>query len=192
MPARFVNLSVVCISLMMMPLARGDDSRAATQPAAAPVKPLANFERLIGTWRGDAHFSNNAPLRTRVSYEYGVGDQLVKVKSYTLNDQGEATLVFETFIYRHPRDNAVRFASISNGGGVYDGTVRGTRDELTFEWTAYLQDRKTDYKQSLKLKGDDAYQWTVWQKAPDGAWKQIIDAELKRESTSAASASGAR
>src|SRR5687767_9437649 len=167
---------------LVSPPVQADDSRAATQPAAAPVNPLAGFERLIGTWRGDAHFTNNAPLRTRVSYEYGVGEQVVKAKSFTLNDQGQATLVFETFIYRHPRDQAIRFISVSNGGGVYDGTVAGTRDELAFEWCAYLQDRKTDYRQSLKFKGDDAYQWTVWQKATDGQWKQIIDAELKRES----------
>jgi hypothetical protein len=153
----------------------------------APAKPLAMFERLSGTWRGDAHFTGNAPLRTRVSYEYGVGNQLFKAKSFTLNDKGQATLVFETFIFLHPRDKAVRFVSISNGGGVYDGTVGGTRDELTFQWSAYLQDRQTEYKQALKFKSDDAYQWTVWQKAPDGEWKQIIDAELKRESPAAAS-----
>ena len=186
------SVRIICAAFLalfsVLSPARGDDSRAATQPAAAPVKPLANFERLVGTWRGDAHFTGNAPLRTRVSYEFGVGQQLVKGKSFTLNDKGEATLVFETFIYRHPRDQAVRFVSISNGGGVYDGTVQGTRDELTFQWSAYVQDRKTDYKQTLKFTSDDAYQWTVWQKSPDGTFKQIIDAELKREATTPVSA----
>ncbi len=189
--AHVVWAALLAVSIVSIP-ARADDSRAATQPAVAPVKPLANFERLVGTWRGDAHFTGNAPLRTRVSYEYGVGEQLFKGKSYTLNDKGEATLVFETFIYRHPRDRAVRFVSISNGGGVYDGTVAGSRDELTFQWSAYVQDRRTEYKQSLKFKSDDAYQWRVWQKAADGEWKQIIDAELKREAATAVSASGAR
>jgi hypothetical protein len=168
---------------------RADDSRAATQPAnAAKDKPLAMFQRLVGTWRGDAHWSNNELLRTRVSYEYGVGEQVLKSKSFVIDDKGQATLVFESFIYFHPRDKAIRFVSISNGGGVYDGAVSGTMDVLTFLWSAFMQDRKTDYKQTLKFAGDDAYQWTVWQKAADGTWKQIIDAELKRESATAASA----
>ena len=92
----------------------------------------------------------------------------------------------------HPRDKQFRFISISNGGALYEGTVNGTRDELNFQWSAYLQDRKTDYKQALKMKSDDAYQWTVWQKAPDGAWKQIIDAVLTREPATAVSATSAR
>src|SRR5687768_7359908 len=175
-----MTCAAILVLVSVLSPARGDDSRAATQPSTAPVKPLANFERLVGTWRRDAHCTGNPPLRTRVGYEFGVGQQLVKGKSFTLNDKGEATLVFETFIYRHPSDQTVRFVSISNAGGVYDGTVQGTRDELTFQWSAYLQDRKTDYKQTLKFTSDDAYHWTVWQKSPEGgAFKQIIDAELK-------------
>jgi hypothetical protein len=165
-----------------------DDSRAATQPSQVQPNPISIFDRLIGTWRGEAKWSNGEALRTRVSYEYGVGNQLMKGKSFVLSPDGEATLVFETFSYFHPQDKAVRFVSISNAGSIYDGTVSGTPDEVKFEWSAFLQERKTDYKQVLKFKGDDAYQWTVWQKTPAGEWKQIIDAELKRESTPAASA----
>jgi hypothetical protein len=181
---------IVALCLMTGPARlTADDSRAATQPAATPDRPLAIFQRILGTWRGDAHWSNGEELHTRVRYEYGVGEHVVKVASFVVKQQSsDATLVYETFIWHHPRDKQLRFISISNGGALYEGTVAGSRDELNFEWSAYLQDRKTDYKQALKMKGDDAYQWTVWQKAPDGAWKQIIDAVLTREPATAASA----
>ena len=184
--------TVLVISLLSWPLL-ADDSRAATQPSATPDRPLAVFQRILGTWRGEAHWSNGEELRTRVKYEYGVGEHVVKVSSFVVKSQsGDATLVYETFLWHHPRDKQLRFISISNGGSLYEGTVNGTRDELIFQWSAYLEDRQTEYKQALKMKTDDAYQWTVWQKAPDGAWKQIIDAVLTRQPATAVSATSAR
>ena len=191
--SRRMVIAIVLCTLLLGSRLRGDDSRAATQPSATPDKPLAVFQPFLGTWRGDAHWSNGEELRTRVKYEYGVGEQVVKVSSFVVNEQSkDATLVYETFIWHHPRGKQLRFISISNGGALYEGTVDGSRDGLNFQWSAYLQDRTTDYKQSLKVKGDDAYQWTVWQKAPDGAWKQIIDAVLTREPAAAVSATGGR
>ena len=188
-----IGLLVTLVLFVTCLRTEADDSRAATQPAATPQRPLAVFQRILGTWRGEAHWSNGEELRTRVKYEYGVGEHVVKVSSFVVKQQShEATLVYETFIWHHPRDKQLRFISISNGGALYDGTVTGTRDELTFQWSAYLQDRQTDYKQSLKMKGDDAYGWTVWQKSPDGEWKQIIDAVLTREPAAAMSATSAR
>jgi hypothetical protein len=192
MPVRFTVCAALLATLSLIPPVAADDSRAATQPSATPGKPLAIFERIVGTWRGEAHWSNGEQLHTRVSYEFGVGDHLVKVRSFVVKESGDATLVYETFVWHHPRDKQLRFISISNGGALYEGAVDGTRDALNFQWSAYLQDRRTDYKQALKLKTDDAYQWTVWQKAPDGEWKQIIDAELRRESAAPVSATSAR
>jgi hypothetical protein len=189
---RAVASLLLCCSSFAMPL-WADETRAATQPSTTPDKPLAIFQRICGTWRGQAHWSNGEELRTRVKYEYGVGEHVVKVSSFVVKQQtSEATLVYETFIWRHPRDKRLRFISISNGGALYEGTVNGTRDALNFQWSAYLQDRKTEYKQALTMKGDDAYQWTVWQQSPAGDWKQIINAVLTREPTAAVSATIAR
>ena len=187
-----ISLVVAVVLLAICPRTDADDSRAATQPSATPDKPLAIFQRILGTWRGEAHWSNGEELRTRVKYEYGVGEHVVKVSSFVVKQSGEHTLVYETFVWHHPRDRQLRFISISNGGALYEGTVTGTRDELMFQWSAYLQDRKADYKQSLKMKGDDAYGWTVWQKSPAGQWKQIIDAVLTREPATPRSARRAR
>jgi hypothetical protein len=159
--------------------ARADVSRATTQPSAQD-KPLALFERFIGTWLGEAKWANGEPMRTRIVYEYGVGERVIEVHSFVIDPAGDAKHVYDTFAYLHPRDGQIRFVSISNAGGVYDGTVSGTRDQIIWEWSAYLGDRTAQYKQTLRMLNDDAYQWTVWQKAGE-EWQQIIDAEIKRE-----------
>src|SRR5262245_27886391 len=113
MSLRFTPVVALCLLLTSGPL-WADDSRAATQPSATPEKPLAVFQRILGTWRGDAHWSNGEELRTRIKYEYGVGEQVVKVSSFVVKQQSsDATLVYETFIWHHPRDKQLRFISIS-------------------------------------------------------------------------------
>lgn len=173
---RLIHLLVV-LALTSTSFA-GDLSPAATQPASS--KPVAIFDRLLGTWLGE-HRGTGEGFNSRVVYERGIADQLVKGRSYVVNDKGDATLRYETFIYYHPRDNQLRSISVGSTGGIFDGTVAGTRDELSFEFSAYLKDQKSDYRQTIRFLSDDRYQWTVSQKGPDG-WKQVIEGQFNRES----------
>jgi len=175
---RFVALIVV--TALAGACLAGDLSPAATQPAAS--KPVAIFDRLLGIWQGE-HKGTGEASHARVVYEAGISDQLVKGRSYTVNDKGEATLRYETFIYYHPRDKQLRSISVGSTGGIFDGTVGGTRDELSFEFSAYLRDQKVDYRQTIRFLSDDRYQWTVWQKQADEGWKQVIEGQFVREST---------
>jgi len=155
----------------------GDLSPAATQPAGA--NPAAIFDRLIGTWLGD-HQGTGEADRARVVYESGIADQLIKCRSFTVNRHGEPKLRYETFIYYHPGLKQLRSISVGSTGGVFDGSVAGTRDELHFEFSAYLKDQKVDYRQSIRFLGDDRYEWLVWQKQGD-EWKKVIEGTFTRE-----------
>jgi hypothetical protein len=157
----------------------GDLTPAATRPASN--KPAAIFDRLVGAWLGD-HAGTGEADRARVVYEAGIADQLVKCRSYTVNGKGEAKLRYETFIYYHPRDKQLRAISVGSTGGIFDGSVGGTRDELLFEFSAYLKDDRVDYKQSIRFLSDDRYQWTVWQKQGED-WKQVIEGTFTRDAS---------
>lgn len=170
-------IPVVTIALTATCLG-GDLSPAATQPASQ--KPIAIFDRLIGSWLGE-HKGTGESFRARVVYEPGIADQLLRGRSYVINEKGDASLRYETFIYYHPRDKQLKSISVGSTGGIFDGTVAGTRDELSFEFSAYLKDQKSDYKQTIRFLSDDRYQWIVWQKGPDG-WKQVIEGKFSRES----------
>ena len=179
------RIALILAFLGSIALADDKTSRAATQPAEPP-KPLAALDRLVGSWRGEHAWANSEPLRMRVVYERGVGEQLLKGRSYVFkDDKSDPTLVYESIIFFHPRDNSIRFFSISSGGAVYDGTIVAHGDEITCEWQAFKGEQVVEYKQAMKFTSNDRYQWTVWQKTSEG-WVQAIDAPLTRETTTAA------
>jgi hypothetical protein len=181
----YTRILLVLAALVSACLADDKTSRSATQPTEPP-KPLAVLDRLVGSWRGEHAWANSEPLRMRVVYERGVGDQILKGRSYVFKDpNSDPTLVYESVIFFHPRDNSIRFLSISSGGAVYDGTIMAQGDEITCEWKAFKGEQIVEYKQAMKFSSNDRYQWTVWQKTPDG-WVQAIDAPLARETTTAA------
>jgi hypothetical protein len=162
------------------------DNPTPVNPPAATDKPMAIFQRLLGSWRGE-HRATGESFGARVVYELGIADQVLKGQSFVPGANGDATLRYETFIYYHPRDKTLHSISIGKTGGVFDGTISGTPDELNFEFSAYLRDQKTDYKQTIKFVSDDRYQWTVWQNSSEG-WKQVIEGQFVREAPKAASA----
>ncbi|MEW6252065.1 MAG: hypothetical protein AB1716_15610, partial [Planctomycetota bacterium] len=152
---------------------------AAAAPAAAVEKPLAGFERVIGTWVSKGMWEDASKGGIRVEYEWGLDQRVVNVRSYVISPEGKETRAYETVVGWHPQKKTAVFRSFSRWGALYDGTVRMAGDALEWEWTDYTGDKVAEWRQTLQFSGDE-YVWTVWAKRA-GGWEVAKESTFERQ-----------
>ena len=123
--------------------------------ALAEETPLAPFERLMG---GEWHLEDSYQ-----SFEWGVGRQSVRARSYFLAD-GTAKLVSEGFWYWHPGEKRIRgvFSAIDMPVTLFDYVTRFEGDTMVSELTAYDAAGNPDrYVETWHFVGERAFEWTL-------------------------------
>ena len=136
-------------------------SMAAT--ANAQPNPLEPFERLIG---GEWHLEN-----TYQEFEWGVGRQSVKARSYFIVD-GQAKLVSEGAWYWHPGLQAIKgvFTAIDMPVVVFDYTTRFEGNTMLNDLKAYSENgNETVFKETWQFADNSQFEWKLTSILDDGS-----------------------
>lgn len=118
--------------------------------------PLAPFARLVGGewWLGDDSYQ---------VFEWGVGEQLVKTKSFFVVD-GEPVLVSEGVWFWHPGERAIRgfHVAIEMPVHFFDYTTWFEEDAMVSDLISFGEMGAT-YRETFEITGPDTYVWSLYQ-----------------------------
>lgn len=151
---RFAVGAVTCATFIVAP-------GVAQQSSTDNANPLAGFERLIGG-RWDAGDSRHV-------FEWGVGRQVVRSRSYFVTD-GRERLVSEGMWYWHPEDCVIRgtVVAVEMPVFLFEMETRFVGDTLVSELVTYGE-QGGKYREQWVFSGDTTYEWTLFNTANAGA-----------------------
>jgi len=131
--------------------------------ANSQSNPLQPFERLIG---GQWHFEN-----TYQEFEWGVGRQSVKARSYFITD-GHVKLVSEGAWYWHAGERQTKglFTAIDMPVVLFDYTTRFEGSTMFNELKAYARNGKeTIFSETWEFIDNNKFEWKLTSIMPDGS-----------------------
>ena len=147
----------------LLPLAVGTGSAlfvvAITVPSARAQQtddnPLAPFAQFVGGewWLGEDSYQ---------VFEWGVGEQLVKTKSFFVTD-GQPMLVSEGVWFWHPGEEAIRGYHVATEMPVYffDYRTWFEDDKLVSDLVSFGEMGAT-YRETFELTGLDTFVWSLY------------------------------
>ena len=141
--------------------------------ANSQSNPLQPFERLIG---GQWHLEN-----TSQEFEWGVGRQSVKARSYFITD-GQAKLVSEGAWYWHPGLQQIKgvFTAIDMPVVVFDYTTHFDGDTMRNDLKAYAESGKeTVFEETWQFVGDSQFEWKLTSTLDDGTEASMIGTYIR-------------
>jgi hypothetical protein len=150
----------------------GDES---ADSQAMDADPLAPFERLIGgmwVWG-----------ESSTEYEWGVGRQSVKARSYFLVD-GNLKLVSEGAWFWHPGEGQIKgvFTAVGMPVALFDYTTRFEGERMVNDLAAYsASGEKTMYVETWEFTDETHYNWKLLQESPDGLQEVMAGTFSKNE-----------
>ncbi|MGH9778617.1 MAG: SRPBCC family protein [Candidatus Acidiferrales bacterium] len=175
-----VVVILLALTSLVPPAAAQSDAPAkpAPQSGAKPLEPLAHL--VGGQWRGELKMLDGAVIRARHVFEWGLGQTILKSKTYgALGDRPEQ-LVYEGVFAWHPEKKAIAFREFSAFGGVIEGTITPEGNALSFSWADYSKNGVTEYRESLQFPDRDHYHSEAYKKTAEG-WEKILDTAFARE-----------
>jgi hypothetical protein len=166
---RILGGALAAAAVFLLPAAGADEKAAAN--------PLAGLGYFVGgAWVGEKDTTPGA--RVRVVYEWGLNKRLLTIRSF-LSDGKSERQVYESFCTYHPGKKQIVFLSIAAEGHIFDGTMERKGDSLESQFDALAADRKTSYRQTLRILDDNHTLWTVHVKKGD-EWAKLFEGKLAR------------
>jgi len=172
----------------LVPLPAVAQSGPPATPAAEPANPLQPLAHLVGgQWRGEIKMLDGTVIRARHVYEWGLGQSILKSKTYGAVGEGSERLVYEGVFAWHPEKKAIVFREFSAFGGVNEGTIAPEDNALHFSWADYSKKGVTEYRETMRFPDRDHYTSEAYKKTAEG-WEKILDTAFGRESADVAAA----
>jgi hypothetical protein len=168
-----------CVAALWLAGAASNGSRADDAGPAKPTNRLAPLERFVGEWVIDGRWSNGQELHARSVYEWGVGRQVLKARTYVRDGDREYQR-YDAVLAWHPRKNSLFEISFSFQGEVSEYLIEATdADTLLIGSKPYTESQPGKVRQTIKFTGRDSFRWTVtlqtdqgWQPIMDGTWRR--------------------
>ena len=174
------NIWVVGILAALAASAIGASCAWAAEKAGTEKGHLAPLERFIGHWVIDAKWSNGQALHARNVYEWGLGKQIIKTRTFVKNDDSEYQR-YEGILAWNPKKQCLFHVSFAFNGDMTEALIESKdRDTLNIGWNPYREGEAGQVRQTIKFKDQDSFVWTVWVK--NGTeWQQIMEGTWKRK-----------
>jgi|GEM_PF-445408 len=149
--------------------ARTRSTRGEEQPVPAGV--LARLgDMLVGEWVSQGAWADGRPFYARTRYEWGVGHQLIRGRTYAKTDQRDERLMFETLFYHDPESDTVEFTAISSWGRVDRGVVTSQGGGVMLvEYRSLAEDPEVTYKQRFERRSADRLEWSIRERDADAS-----------------------
>lgn len=168
---------VLLAAILLLPAA------TTAQAPRAPGTALEPLARLVGgEWRGQIKLLDGRIIAARHIFEWGLGQTILKSKTYGAVGQGAERLVYEGVFAWHPEKKKIGFREFAAHGGTNEGTIEPEGNALHYSWTEYSQNGAAEYRETLRFPDNDHYVSEAFKKTGDG-WKRFAESAFRREAT---------
>jgi hypothetical protein len=170
---------VVGIVILGGPLS-GNFALADDKSEAAKANHLALLERFVGEWTVHGKWNSGDELQARTAYEWGLGNKIIKYKTFVKTDKGEYQRYDGTMAW-HPKKNSLFIISFSYDGGMTENIIDPKdADTLQIGFTPFQEGESGKVRQIIQFKDKDHFTWQVLLKN-DTDWQEIINATWERK-----------
>jgi hypothetical protein len=167
---------VVCGAFLVGSLARGEDKLNAAQ-----MNHLAPLERFVGEWTVHGKWSSGEELQARNVYEWGLGNKILKAKTFVKTDKGEYQR-YDAVMSWHPKKKSLFIISFAFDGGMTENLIEPKdADTLQIGFTPFHEGEPGKIRQIIHFKDKDHFIWQVFLKN-ETDWQEIINATWERKS----------
>jgi hypothetical protein len=155
--------------------AHADDKATSTE-----TSPTAPLERFVGEWTVHGKWNNGEELHARNVYEWGLGNKIVKSKTFVKTDKGEYQR-YDAVMAWHPLKKSLFIISFSFDGTMTENLIE-PKDADTFHigFTPFHEGESSKVRQIIHFKDRDHFTWQVLLQN-DKDWQEIITATWERK-----------
>lgn len=156
--------------------AKQDDAAGKSGPDALDL-----LAPLVGEWQFEKKQDNGKVFRGHSVYEKGPDGKNLTARG-SLGDDKKLSPHGAMLIYRDPASKGVRFQNLDENGGVAQGAVRVSSDNV-IEWDWDLTGREgktTRYIVRQTLKGPDEFDFQLYLRSGEPPYKELVHVTYRR------------
>jgi hypothetical protein len=152
---------------------RADDKATASNP-------LAPLERFAGEWTVHGKWNNGEELQARNVYEWGLGNKILKAKTFVNSDKGEYQR-YEGVMAWHSKKKSLFIISFAYDGNITENVIEAKgEDTLLIGFTPLHAGEPNKVRQTIQFMDKDHFTWKVELQGDQG-WQVLIDATWARK-----------
>jgi hypothetical protein len=152
----------------------------ADEKAKGEINRLAPLERFVGEWTVHGKWNTGEELHARTVYEWGVGNKIIKYKSFVKTDKGEYQR-YDGVMAWHPKKKSLFIITFSFDGSMTENLVDlKDADTLNIGFVPFQEGEPGRVRQIIQFKDADHYTWQVFLQN-DKDWQKIINATWERK-----------
>jgi len=141
---------------------------------------LAPLERFAGEWTVHGKWSNGEELQARNVYEWGLGNKILRAKTFVKTDKGEYQR-YDAIMAWHPKKKSLFIISFSFDGGMTENLIEPKdADTLNIGFSPFHEGEPGKVRQIIRFKDKDHFTWQVLLQN-DTDWQEIINATWERK-----------
>jgi hypothetical protein len=158
------------------PAAHADDKNQ-----AAETNRLAPLERFVGEWTVHGKWNNGEELQARNVYEWGLGNKIIKSKTFVKSDKREYQR-YDAVMAWHPKKKSLFIISFSFDGNMTENLIESKdADTVHIGFSPFHDGEPGKVRQIIQFKDQDHFTWRVLLQN-DKDWQEIINATWERTS----------
>src|SRR5712692_8932670 len=115
-------------SLMLIAEQSVGGLRAQDKDKSPETSQLAPLSRFVGEWTVEGKWSSGDELRARNVYEWGLGNKIIKSKTFVKTDKGEYQR-YDAVMAWHPKKKCLFIISFAYDGGMTENVIEPKGDD---------------------------------------------------------------
>ncbi len=141
---------------------------------------LAPLDRFPGEWTVHGKWSNGEELQARNVYEWGLGNKILRAKTFVKTDKGEYQR-YDAVMAWHPKKKSLFIISFSFDGSMTENLIEPKgADTLNIGFSPFHEGEPGKVRQIIHFKDKDHFTWQVLLQN-DKDWQEIINATWERK-----------
>ena len=158
-----------------------DGVSAQDKAKSTETNQLAPLSRFVGEWTVEGKWSSGDELRARNVYEWGLGNKIIKSKTFVKADKGEYQR-YDAVMSWHPKKKQLFIISFAYDGGMTENVIEPKGDDkILIGFTPFHEGEPSKVRQTIQFKDNDHFTWRV-ELQGDGGWQELINATCVRKS----------
>jgi len=158
-----------------------DGVSAQDKAKSTETNQLAPLSRFIGEWTIEGKWSSGEELRARNVYESGLGNRIIKSKTFVKTDKGEYQR-YDAVMAWHPKKKQLFIISFAYDGGMTENVIEPKGDDtVLIGFVPFQEAEPSKVRQTIQFKDNDHFTWRVEMQG-DGGWQELINATWVRKS----------
>jgi hypothetical protein len=167
------------VGIFVLNTAGGISAQEKTKPTE--TDQLAPLSRFIGEWTVEGKWNSGDELWARNVYEWGLGNKIIKSKTFVKSDKGEYQR-YDAVMAWHPKKKQLFIISFAYDGNMTENVIEPKDDGNIFiGFVPFHEGEPTKVRQTIQFKDSDHFTWRV-ELQGDAGWQELINATWVRKS----------